>query len=167
MRNINELNPWLFRELLHGGEYAIRVESEADIQALAKRLGYSYARCYCDFNDYQVYELLYDEPHMYSTSPEMLFIQYKYARLDKEGEIQELQKAVYNHLEFPETTGSNQPHMRSAMLPPGKPLADEIISFRTRVADRLNDFKERRHRRRDDQDDDWIDDGWDDYEEET
>ena len=59
MKNMNELNPWLFRELLHDGEYAVRVESEEDIQQLARRLGYDRAEYYCDYNEHRFYELLY------------------------------------------------------------------------------------------------------------
>ena len=159
VKNIYELNPWLFRELLHGGEYAIRVESEEDIQSLAKRLGYSYAEYYCDYNDYQVYELLYDEPRMYAASPEMLFVQYKYARLDLEGEIRELQKAVYD-MEFPEPARTEDAQSSR------KPITGEIINLKTKVADKLNDLKDRLHSRRDEPDDYWIDDG-DDWTDET
>ena len=166
MKNINELNPWMFRELLYSGEYAIRVESEDDIQKLAKRLGYSYAKYYCDFNDYQVYELLYDEPQMYAITPEMLFIQYKYARLDVDGEVKELQKAIHN-LELPEVSQSDEQQGKSGILPGGNSLTDEIISLKSKVADKLHDLKEKLHIRQDETDDYWIDEEWDDSPDET
>ena len=156
MRNITELNPWLFRELLHDGEYAVRVESEEDIQKLARRLGYDRAEYYCDYNDHRVYELLYEEPRMYATSPEMLFVQYKYARLDRKGEIRELQKAIYD-MEFPEASPVPEKSPASSDRAP----AGEIISLRSKVTEKLNDLKDKLNMRRDEPDDYWIDDGYD------
>ena len=153
MRNIYELNPWLFRELLHGGKYAVRVESEEDIQELAKHLGYSYAQYYCDYNNYRVYELLYDQPRMYPVSPEMLFIQYKYARLDTEGEIREIQDSVYD-MELPEKT---TPFRRKA-------LTEEVISLRDKAGAVLGAIRDRlrlrsKYEQESDDDQEWFLDG--------
>ena len=153
MRNIYELNPWLFRELLHGGKYAVRVESEEDIQELAKHLGYSYAQYYCDYNNYRVYELLYDQPRMYPVSPEMLFIQYKYARLDTEGEIREIQNSVYD-MELPEKT---IPFQRKA-------LTEEVISLRDKAGAILGAIRDRlrlqsKYEEESDDDQEWFLDG--------
>ncbi|MBR6852254.1 MAG: hypothetical protein IKM88_18700, partial [Lachnospiraceae bacterium] len=79
-----------------------------------------------------------------------------YARLDRKGEIRELQKAIYD-MEFPEASPVPEKSPASSDRAP----AGEIISLGSKVAEKLNDLKERLNARRDEPDDYWIDDGYD------
>lgn len=89
-----EMNLWFLKNMLHSGRHAVRVESDEELQQLATDLSYDRAVYYCRYQEYDVYELIHDNQLFYSAPPEFILLQYRYARLDADGEAEDIQRYV-------------------------------------------------------------------------